>query len=117
MALTLTFSFTGKTIDGETLTFTDTTTYSDPARNTLALIMRISHLDQDETYTRKEFNAYDPLTATTWTVDITATSPIDGVHKVELFALKSDKYGGLSGGKHQIDSGSGMVDDDTLTDL
>ncbi|WPZ08774.1 hypothetical protein [Roseivirga spongicola] len=116
MAVTVSFNATAQTVDGETMTFTDQTSYSDPARNELALIMRVYHLNQDLTATRKEFNTYDPTTVSTWTLSVDQTadgiSPIDGVHKLVLFALDASLYEGISGGKFQIDG----ADEDSYTD-
>lgn len=120
MALTLAFSNSAQTVDGETLTYTDTTTYSSPARNTLALIMRVYHIDQENTLTRKELVTYDPTTATTFTLNLDQSAdgiaPIDGVHKITLYALTSDKYIGITGGKYRLDIGSGEVDEDSISD-
>lgn len=116
MALTLSFSFTDQTVDGETLTFTDSTTYSSPARNTLVLIMRAYHQNQDEVLTRKELVINDPTTVSSFVLNVdqssSGVSPIDGVHKVTLYALTSDKYGGVVGGKYQING----ADEDSYTD-
>ena len=116
MAVTANLTVSSETLNGETITYSDATTYGDPLRADVSVIVRAYHVDQDLVKTRKEFNTYDLDVATTFTLALDQTAddivPIDGVHLVKLFILDDALYEGITGGEYQIDG----ADESSYTD-